>query len=51
MNEYEYKRLLGYKKPVSQEENSIRRYTIKSVADIPDSIDWREKGAVSQPKN
>ena len=46
MTDYEYKRLLGNKI-----NKSITDPTILPVDDIPDSIDWRAKGAVTPIKD
>lgn len=47
--ESEYKRLLGFKAP----KNAVKNLSpvLLNITDIPDSIDWREKGAVNPIKD
>ena len=47
--EFEYKKLRGYRTRPNQQRNV--EAVEQNVADIPAAIDWREKGAVTPPKN
>jgi len=46
----EYKQLLGYRAPTNGTEAEVE-YTVLDTVGIPDSIDWRTKGAVNPVKN
>jgi len=46
----EYKKLLGYKSPLSQADAEYAPFELDTV-NIPSSIDWRTKGAVNPIKN
>ena len=48
--DWEYKRLLGYKKPYNQSDDDTLVVTLDESA-APESIDWREKGAVNPVKD
>lgn len=50
MTEKEYRRMLGYR-PSSDKGEEATNYTYLSENDLPDTIDWREKGAVTEIKN
>jgi len=45
----EYKQLLGYKAPATNE--TVTEYKVLDVEAVPVSIDWRTKGAVNPVKN
>jgi len=47
----EYKRLLGFKKNQRSPKVKSSNYTILDTSSIPDSIDWRERGAVNAVKD
>jgi cathepsin F len=49
-SDFEYKKLLGYKKPAYL-RNAKREATILDTSDIPESIDWRDLGAVNAVKD
>lgn len=44
----EFKRLLGYKKSTNLKDGET---VVLDTTNIPDSIDWRSKGAVNAPKD
>jgi len=48
--EEEYKRLLGFR-GAEHKPRSSEPFTHASVTDVPDSVDWRTKGAVTPIKN
>ena len=45
----EYKNLLGYRTRIGSKKGV--EFTGENVTDVPASIDWREKGAVTPVKN
>lgn len=47
----EYKKLLGFKKNQRSHMVKSSNYTILDTSNIPDSIDWRERGAVNAVKD
>ena len=47
----EYKNLLGFKYVPHSSEKEYSPHNLESLSFVPDSIDWREKGAVTPVKN
>jgi len=50
LSDYEYKQLLGYKRPAGKKAKRVNTFKILHDS-APDSMDWRQKGAVTPVKN